>query len=175
MSQVHVKVTNHWHHTGPCFCLKRIFGVLKMCLMQRNSAMCFDTAYSFFYCNVYVCMCHTSQLYALGCEWVHSLPQWGALMCGDVVCACTLSETVFHLGENSLCGYVLRNNHTWHFPLLQPVETSRCFPFQLNPLRPSLLCCNHWPVLWQGLSECQNSLFSITIKPMQGRGVKRRK
>lgn len=98
-----------------------------------------------------------------------------ALMCGDVACACALSETVFHSRENSWSCCLLYNNHTWHFPVLQPVESSRCFPFQLNPLRPSLLYCIHCPVLWQGPSECQNSLFSITIKQIWGRGVKERK
>lgn len=94
------------------------------------------------------------------------------LMDRDVACAWALSESVFPSGKSSLRCCLLCNNHTWHFPLLQPVETSRCFLFQLNPLKPSLLYRVHSPGLWQGTPECQNSLFSITIKQILGSSVK---
>lgn len=92
-----------------------------------------------------------------------------ALISSEVACECALSETVFIQVSNSQSCCLLYYKQTWHFFLLLPVETSRCFPFQLNPLKSSLLYCNHWPVLSQGMSKLTVQHHSTSYR---GRGVK---
>lgn len=140
--------------------------------------MCFSYGRCYRLFNLLVtglsCFCVLTNMYVtLFSQWHLGVNGLIYLICQDIdVWSCSLWMCMVRLFFIQVSCCLLCNSHTWHFSLLQPVETSTCFPFQLNPLRLSLLYCIHWSVLWQGPSECQNLLLSITIKQVLDREAK---